>query len=112
MTISTKYEVGMTVWFLFSDGNGNVFYEGIIEEIDSWDRFTNHFSYTVSHINTDGVKQYYQVLEYNIYESKEYILNSIFKVNNEEIIEETEQEELIPQEELITENPIIPEDND
>ena len=78
MKITSKYNVGDTVWFF--ESAQVKFFEGIISEVQSWDKWSG-FRYNVKHVGQDGNEMDYNAEENKIFSSKNEILSNLFEEN-------------------------------
>ena len=83
MKITSKFDEGVSVWFLNHMGAADQackFFEGTVTAVQSWDKWSG-FRYDVSHISPDGKQMSYNVMEKDMYKTKNDVLANAFEEN-------------------------------
>ena len=78
MKITSKFNANDTVWF-FEAGQVK-FFEGLITDIQSWDKWGG-FHYDIVHTDANGNTMNYNVEESRLYASKNEIITTLFEEN-------------------------------
>ena len=83
MKITSKFDEGASVWFLNHMGAADEackFFEGTVTAVQSWDKWSG-FRYDVSHISPEGNQMSYNVMEKDMYKTKNDVLANAFEEN-------------------------------